>query len=255
MVKYLPAVWETWAQSMGWEDPLEKGITTNYSNSSLENSMDRGTWQATIHGIPKTNMTGQLALLPLSLLFKIKSLFSWARSWLGDLAAASPFLGHWTKLMLCWFQHTQTHMKNEPLPPGRQRVSARLGGSTGLNSVTVSSLGFPDLPAMQEIPVWFLGQEDLLEKDTPQVFLGFPCDSAGKEFTCNAGDLGLTPVLGRSPREGKGYPLQYSVLENSMDYTVDGLQRVGHDWVTFTFTFNKQMFRIWWLQGWILSHI
>ena len=37
----------------------------------------------------------------------------------------------------------------------------------------------------------------------------------GKEFACNAGDLGLTPGLGKSPREGNGYPLQDSVLENS----------------------------------------
>ena len=39
----------------------------------------------------------------------------------------------------------------------------------------------------------------------------------GKEFACNAGDLGLIPGLGRSPGEGNGYPLQYSGLENSMD--------------------------------------
>ena len=42
------------------------------------------------------------------------------------------------------------------------------------------------------------------------VFLGFPCGSAGRESTCNAGDLGLISGLGRSPEEGKGYPLQYS---------------------------------------------
>ena len=36
---------------------------------------------------------------------------------------------------------------------------------------------------------------------------GFPCGSADKESTCNAGDLGLIPGLGRSPGEGKGYPL------------------------------------------------
>ena len=47
-----------------------------------------------------------------------------------------------------------------------------------------------------------------------------PCGSAGKGSACNAGDLGLIPGLGRSPGEGKGYPLQYSGLENSMDYTV-----------------------------------
>ena len=44
-----------------------------------------------------------------------------------------------------------------------------------------------------------------------------PCGSDGKEFACNAGDPGLIPGSGRSPREGIGYPLQYSCLENSMD--------------------------------------
>ena len=49
------------------------------------------------------------------------------------------------------------------------------------------------------------------------MFLGFPCGSSSKESACNAGDLGSVPGLGRSPGEGKGYPLQYSGLENSMD--------------------------------------
>ena len=43
------------------------------------------------------------------------------------------------------------------------------------------------------------------------------CESAGKESASSAEDLGLIPGLGRSPGEGKGYPLQYSGLENSMD--------------------------------------
>ena len=50
------------------------------------------------------------------------------------------------------------------------------------------------------------------------VLLGFPCGSASKESTCSAGDLGSIPGLGRSPGEGRGYPPQYSGLENSMDY-------------------------------------
>ena len=57
------------------------------------------------------------------------------------------------------------------------------------------------------------------------VFLGFPGGSAGKESACNVGDLGLIPGLGRSPGEGNGYPLQYSGLENSMDYTVHGVTK------------------------------
>ena len=42
------------------------------------------------------------------------------------------------------------------------------------------------------------------------VFLGFPGASAGEESACNEGALGSIPGLGRSPGEGKGYPLQYS---------------------------------------------
>ena len=52
--------------------------------------------------------------------------------------------------------------------------------------------------------------------------MSFPCGSAGKESACSAGDLGLIPGLGESPGEGKSYPLQYSVLENSMDCTSPG---------------------------------
>ena len=62
-------------------------------------------------------------------------------------------------------------------------------------------------PAMQEILVQFLGRKIPWRRDgllTP-VFLGFPCGSSGKESTCNVGDLGLIPGLGRSPGEGKGY--------------------------------------------------
>ena len=49
---------------------------------------------------------------------------------------------------------------------------------------------------------------------------GFPCGSAGKESACNLGDLGSIPGLGRAPGQGKGYPLWYSGLENSMDCIV-----------------------------------
>ena len=52
-----------------------------------------------------------------------------------------------------------------------------------------------------------------------------PCASAGKEPTYNEGDQGLIPGLGRSPGEGKGYPLQYSGLENSMDCIVQGVTK------------------------------
>ena len=54
---------------------------------------------------------------------------------------------------------------------------------------------------------------------------GFPCGSAGKECAYNVGDLGSVPGLGRSPGEGKGYSLQYSGLENSMDCIVVGVAK------------------------------
>ena len=57
----------------------------------------------------------------------------------------------------------------------------------------------------------------------------------GKASACNAGDPGSISGLRRSPREGKGYPLQYSGVENSIDSPWGC--RVGHHRVTFTFTF------------------
>ena len=75
-----------------------------------------------------------------------------------------------------------------------------------------------------------------IEKNLPFTdHWGFPGGSAGKESACNEGELGLIPGLGRSLGEGKGYPLQYSGLDNSMDYSRWAQQRAGHHWVTFTF--------------------
>ena len=63
---------------------------------------------------------------------------------------------------------------------------------------------------MQEAPVQLRGQKICWRGNrlpTP-VFLGFPCDSAGKESACNVGDLGLIPGWGRSPGEEHGIPPQ-----------------------------------------------
>ena len=64
--------------------------------------------------------------------------------------------------------------------------------------------------------------------------MGFPCGSAGKESACNVGDLGSIPGLGRSLGEGKGYPLQYCGLENSMDCIVHGVVK---SWTRLSDTF------------------
>ena len=58
---------------------------------------------------------------------------------------------------------------------------------------------------------------------TPHLMFCFSCGSAGKESTCNAGDPGSIPGLGKYPGEGKDYPLQYSDLESSMVCIVCGV--------------------------------
>ena len=64
---------------------------------------------------------------------------------------------------------------------------------------------------------------------------GFPDSSVGKESACNAEDLGSIPGLGRSPGEGKGYLLQYSGLENSMDCIVQGVTKSQTRLIDFHF--------------------
>ena len=73
------------------------------------------------------------------------------------------------------------------------------------------------------------------------VFLSFPGVSAGKESACNVEDLGLIPGLGRSPGEGKGYPCQYSGLENSMDCIVYGVTKSWIGLSDFHFHFSHRV--------------
>ena len=69
------------------------------------------------------------------------------------------------------------------------------------------------------------------------VLLGFPCSSVGKESTCNMEDLGSIPGLGKSPKEGKGYPHQYSGLENSMDSSPWGHKELDMtEWLSLSLT-------------------
>ena len=79
----------------------------------------------------------------------------------------------------------------------------------------------------------------------------FPCGSVGKESTCNEGDLGSIPGLGRSPGEGKGYPLQYSGLENSMDGIVHGFTKSGTRLRDFSPHFTELMLQLETYTTWI----
>ena len=87
----------------------------------------------------------------------------------------------------------------------------------------------------------------------PSIPEGFPGSSNGKEFACNAGDLGLIPGSGRSPEGGHGNPLQYSCLENPMNRgawraTFHGVAETNT--FTFTHTGEGHLFNSgYWLKG------
>ena len=71
----------------------------------------------------------------------------------------------------------------------------------------------------------FTGKQELREFS----IMGFPGGSAGKESPCNVGGLGSIPGLGRSPVEGKGYPLQYPGLNNSVHGVTKSCMQLSED--------------------------
>ena len=77
------------------------------------------------------------------------------------------------------------------------------------------------------------------------LFLGFPDSSVGKEMACNARDPGSIPGSGRSPGEGKGYPLQYSGLENSVDCIDHGVTKSWTQLSGFHFTSLSYLYILW----------
>ena len=127
------------------------------------------------------------------------------------------------------------HLTSLHLAPPCWLTSPTLGGchpSHSFDAISLSFIGFPDSLVGKEsacsagdpssIPG--LGRLAGERIGYPLQFLGFPGGLAGKESTCNAGDLGWS--LGwEDPWEGKGYPLQYSGLENSIDCIVHGVTK------------------------------
>ena len=93
---------------------------------------------------------------------------------------------------------------------------------TGICFMRIAWAEFHHHPAPSLYCLYFSGDHI---KSKSALLSGFPCGSACKESAHNVGDLGLIPGLGRSPGEGKGYPLQYSGLDNSRDYTVYGVTK------------------------------
>ena len=88
------------------------------------------------------------------------------------------------------------------------------------------------------LPMGCLAQHTVGEQELPDDG-HLPGGSADKEPACTAGDLGSVPRSGRSPGEGNSYPLQYSGLENSRDYTVRGVAKNRTRWSNFHFHFLR----------------
>ena len=77
------------------------------------------------------------------------------------------------------------------------------------------------------------------DRQPTPIFLGFSGGSVGKESTCSAVDLGSIPGLGRPLEQGTGYPLQYSGVENSMDYIIHGVEKSWTQLNNFHFHFSN----------------
>ena len=86
-------------------------------------------------------------------------------------------------------------------------------------------------------PILELGTGRVTYKSSFVFLMVFPGGSGGIESTCNVGDLGLIPGLGRSPGEGKGYQVQYSGLENFMDSMAHGVAKSWTRLKNFDFAF------------------
>ena len=107
-------------------------------------------------------------------------------------------------------KHSHSLEAHESLPNASDASDAPARASTGRAAFAASPLGgLCGFPQSIQLPC----------------NKGFPGGSAGEESACNVGDLGSIPGLGRSPGEGKGYPLQCSGLENSMGCIVHGVTK------------------------------
>ena len=149
----------------------------------------------------------------------------------------------WSESLKC---HFEAHVEGGPFYNFCWGWGTGLGrGQTSRETSPQSQLGLCPLEKTHR-GSWWQSQDEADILCTKPVSLfdslmaeSFPGGSAGKESSCNVGVLSSTPGLGRSPGEGKAYPLQCSGLENSMDYVCQGSQRVRHEWATFTLKVSK----------------
>ena len=164
--------------------------------SCLENSKDGGDWWATVQGVAKSHRPEHTHMnngRPLTSFFRYSAVVTTIEQTIG-----SPV------------RHTEVEPQKDVISDLIYLICQHItSGMTSLGAQLVKNL-----PAMQETLVHsWIGKISWRRNRLPiPVFLGFPGGSAGKESTCNVGDLGLTPGLGSSFGEGNSYLLQYPGL-------------------------------------------
>ena len=208
LVKNLPTVQEAWVQFLGWEDPLEKKMAT-YS-SILAWRIPWSLPGSSVHGVARVGH---------DLATKLKKLHEEpTRSSRTNINKDVPF---------------NTGNCNEKV--GSQEIPG-VTGKFGLgvqnesgqrltefcqeNALIIANTLFQQHERQQADGQY---QSQIDYEPLHLLVPGLPCGSAGKESACNVGDLGSIPGLGRFSGGGRGYPLQYSGLKNSMDCTVHGV--------------------------------
>ena len=179
--------------------------------------MGRGGWQAIVHAVIESDTTDQLNTAHVQCIFICCN-------------SLKPDLKEWGFSSQRQFEFVSSRCLGAVSTPNTSKLVFGLKFLKSNRSIylghrfLIARLWFHILVREHPLITAATKIETNEEFSSPQftLLLGFPCGSAGKESTCNAGDLGLVPGLGRSRGEGKGYPLQYSGLDNSMDCIVLG---------------------------------
>ena len=225
MVKRLPTMRDTWVQSLGQKDLLEKEMATHFSILAWKISMDGEAWQATVHGVAKSRTR-------LSDFTFTKLNFIWFTDLVSDL----------TNCVILYFivlsaaEYPQKQRKSNYRSPGgsdgkESACNARDQGSIpGLGRSPGEGNGNPlqysclensmDGRAWQATVHGVTKESDTTEQLTFTITGASQVAPVVQNIPANAGDIrdvGLIPGLGRSPGDANGYQLQYSCLENSMD--------------------------------------
>ena len=222
-------MWETWVRSLGREDPLEKEMAPHSSTLAW-----RIPWREEPGRLQSmgSQRVGHDWVTSLSL-FTFKDDKRTENNGSKGSGDQGQSWGHectetWTVLWCCprlsaSKKHCTLHWTFLFVTGRLSRKHSWLEESGLLIEISIQPIREKDLE--KKTDSWVGKIHWRTDGLSTPVFLGFPGGSAGKESSCNVGNLGSISGLGRFPGEGNSYPLQFSGLENSTDYTVHGVAK------------------------------